>query len=183
LDAAAEEALLGEFFDEDDLGGDEDGGLAFLVGDGNVDEGLGVVAVATLEAQAAFGHVLADDDVVAALGMTDAGGVADFDARMLAAVGAREGGLIGGGGGSGRRHGKDGGARLALRLVAVFGRSNGGGRSIGLRQGHMVLQGTVRLRVERRRVGGRNGWRGGKSCRLRNRIGRRRGTLCGKGHG
>jgi hypothetical protein len=90
-----------------------------LVGNGDVDEGLGVVAVAALEAQAAFGHVLADDDVVAALGMTDASGVADFDARMLAAVGARERRFFGGG----RRHGEDGGARLALRFVAVFGGS------------------------------------------------------------
>jgi hypothetical protein len=35
LDAAAEEALLGEVFDEDDLGGDEDGGLAGVVRDGD----------------------------------------------------------------------------------------------------------------------------------------------------
>src|SRR2546428_11316986 len=43
LDAAAEEALLGEFFGEDDLGGDEDGGLALMVGDGNFDEGLRII--------------------------------------------------------------------------------------------------------------------------------------------
>src|SRR5882762_7663394 len=37
LDAAAVEALLGEFFGEDDLGGNENGGLTGLVGDGDFD--------------------------------------------------------------------------------------------------------------------------------------------------
>ncbi len=94
MDAVAEEALLGELFGEDDLGGDEDGGLAGLIGDGDVDEGLGVIAFGALEAETALGHVLAGDDVFAALGMAYAGGVADFDARMLAAIGARRGGRI-----------------------------------------------------------------------------------------
>ena len=94
MDAVAEEALLGELFGEDDLGGDEDGGLAGLIGDGDVDEGLSVIAFGALEAETALGHVLAGDDVFAALGMAYAGGVADFDARMLAAIGARRGGRI-----------------------------------------------------------------------------------------
>jgi hypothetical protein len=121
LDAVAEEALLGEFFDEDDLGGDEDGGLAFLVGGGDVDEGLDVILLGAFEAQAAFGHVLAGDDVFAAIGMTDASGVADFDAGMLAAVDAREGGVFG----SGRRQGEDGGARLAAVLPSFLRASRG----------------------------------------------------------
>jgi hypothetical protein len=108
LDAVAEQALLGEYFDEDDLAGDEDGGLAFLVRDGDFDEGLGVILFGAFEAQAAFGHVLAGDDVFAAIGITDAGGVADFDARVFAAIDAREGGVFR----SGRSHGEDGGARL-----------------------------------------------------------------------
>ena len=91
MDAVAEEALLGEFFGEDDLGGDEDGGLAGLIGDGDVDEGLRIIFCAALEAQAAFGHVFALHHVVAAFGMADAGGVADLDARMLAAIGASRG--------------------------------------------------------------------------------------------
>jgi hypothetical protein len=111
LDAVAEEALLGEFFDEDDQAGDEDGGLAFLVGDGDFDEGLGVVLLGAFEAEAALGHVLAGDDVFAAIGMADASGVADFDARVLAAVDAREGGVFG----SGRSQGEDGGAIFGLR--------------------------------------------------------------------
>src|SRR5437899_2237209 len=49
LDAAAEEALLGEFLDEDDLGGNENGGLAGLVGDGDIDEGLRIIFCAALE--------------------------------------------------------------------------------------------------------------------------------------
>ena len=123
LDAVAEEALLGEFFDEDDLAGDEDGGLAFLVRDGDLDEGLDVILFGAFETQAALGHVLAGDDVFAAIGMTDAGGVADFDARMLAAVDAREGRIVG----SGRRHGKDGGVRLAAVLWGNSGRGGSGG--------------------------------------------------------
>src|SRR5207245_11454226 len=100
LDAAAVEALLGEFFGENDLGRDENGGLAGLVGDGDFDERLRVVALAALETQAALGHVFALDDVVGAPGKANAGGVGDFDARMFAAVGAR-----GGRGGGGRRQG------------------------------------------------------------------------------
>ncbi len=92
MDAVAEQALLGEFFGEDDLGGDEDGGLAWLIGDGDFDERLRIIFCAALESQAALGHVLAGDDVVAALGVADAGGVADFDSRMLAAIGAKRGG-------------------------------------------------------------------------------------------
>ncbi len=92
MDAVAEQALLGEFFGEDDLGGDEDGGLAWLIGDGDFDERLRIIFCAAFESQAALGHVLAGDDVVAALGVADAGGVADFDSRMLAAIGAKRGG-------------------------------------------------------------------------------------------
>jgi len=89
LDAVAEQALLGEFFGEDDLRGDEDGGLAGLIGDGDFDEGLRIIFCTAFEAQAALGHILALDDIIAALGMADASGVADFDARMLAAIDAR----------------------------------------------------------------------------------------------
>lgn len=115
MDAVAEEALLGKFFDEDDLGGDEDGGLAGLVGNGDVDEGLREIVLGALEADAAFGHVLAGDDVVSALGMTDTGGVIDLDARVFAAIGAREGGFFG----NRRSHGEDGRARLADRVGAA----------------------------------------------------------------
>ena len=121
LDAAAEEALFGEFFDEDDLGGDENGGLAGLVGNGDFDEGLHIVLLAALETEAAFGHVLAGDDVLAALGMADAGGVVDLDAGVFAAIGARSGGFFVNRG----RHGEDGRERLPVR----------GGVNHGLRRG------------------------------------------------
>ena len=137
LDAAAEEALFGEFLGEDDLGGDEDGGLALLIGDGDFDERLGVIPLSALEAQATLGHVLALDNVIGALGMADTGGVADFDARMLAAVGGRSGGLLG----SWRKRGEDGGLRLAFRatwkrawrLADRAGASRRSGRSGGWR--------------------------------------------------
>lgn len=106
MDAVAVELLLGELLDENDLRGDEDGGLALDVGSGDVDERLRVIVFAALETQAAFGHVFADDDVIAALGMADAGGVIDFDARVLAAIDARRGGLVG------RGHGEDGSGAL-----------------------------------------------------------------------
>ena len=109
-DAVAEEALLGEFLDEDDLGGDEDGGLAGCVGNGDFDEGAIVVTLVAFEAQAAFGHVFADDDVIAAVGMVDAGGVTDLDANVLAAIDARMRRFLRG------RNGEDGGSRLTERL-------------------------------------------------------------------
>src|ERR1700694_1731708 len=65
-DAVAEELLLGKFLEENDLGGDEDGGLAGSVGNGDFDEGAVVVALAAFEAQSAARYVLAGDDVVAA---------------------------------------------------------------------------------------------------------------------
>jgi hypothetical protein len=91
LNAATEEALLGEFFDGDDLGGDENGVLAWYVGRGDVDDGVDVVAFAGLEAQAPFGHVLTGDNVVSAIEMADAGGVIDFDARVFPAIGTGPG--------------------------------------------------------------------------------------------
>ena len=138
LDAVAEEALLGELFGEDDLSGDENGGLAGLIGDGDFDEGLRIIFCAAFEAQAALGHVLALDDVVAALGMADTGRVGDFDARVFAAIDARRGGFFL----SGRRDGEDG-ARFISRLSAR-------GVSTGLRR-RRDLRGIMKLSVERRR--------------------------------
>lgn len=114
MDAAAEEALLGEFFSEDDLRGHEDGGLARLEGHGDFDEGLGEIPLAALETQAALGHVLALDDVIRAPGNTHAGGVVNFDARMLAAIGARRGGFFAGE----RRRCEGSSLRFALGITA-----------------------------------------------------------------
>ena len=127
LDAAAEEGLFGEGFDEDDLGGDEDGGLIVFVGNGDFDEGVHIVLLAALEAQAALGHVLADDDVVSALGLTDAGGVVDLDARVLAAIDASGGRIFL----NRRRHGDDGGSRLAGKVPGKAGRIGTRGVKVG----------------------------------------------------
>ena len=114
MDAAAEEALLGELFGENNLRGNEDGGLAGLEGHGNFDKRLGVIPLAALETQAALGHVLALDDVIGAAGNTNAGGVVDFDARVLAAIGARRGGFFAGE----RRRCEGSSLRFALGITA-----------------------------------------------------------------
>ena len=131
MDAAAEEALLGEFFGKDDLRGDENGGLAGLKRDGDFDERLGVIPLAALETQAALGHVLALDDVIGAPGNTNAGGVVDFDARMLAAIDARRGGFFAGE----RRRGEDDGLRFADRVPGKVPDGVGAGRAGGLKVG------------------------------------------------
>ena len=176
-DAVAEELLLGKLLGEDDLGGDEEGRLARCVGNGDFDEGAVVVALAAFEAQAAARHVLAGDDVVAALGMADASGVVDLDARVLAAIDARGGrGWLRSGRGffwSGRRHGEDGGRRLSDRIASNAG-GDGGGTGDELRS-VTDIGGT-----RGGKVGGRggSGWRGagqwGVEGRLRSgRNGRR----------
>src|SRR5208282_1220389 len=112
----------------------------FFVRDGDIDESLRVIVVAAFEAQATLGHVLADDDVFAAIGMTDAGGVTDFDARVFTTIDADNGRCLEGR----RRHGEDGGAALGDSIG--FGGERSGGRR------RFVLGGAVGLRVERRRV-------------------------------
>lgn len=94
MDPVAEELLLGKLFDENDLGGHEDGGLAGLVGHGDFDERLRTVPLAAFEAQAALGHVLAEDHFITLLGMANASRVSDFDARVLAALGGGTGGFL-----------------------------------------------------------------------------------------
>ncbi len=120
MDAVAVEALLGKLLDKNDLRGDEDGGLALLVGNRDFDEGLGIVVFVALEAQTALGHVFADDHVIAAVGMADAGRIFDFDARVLAAIGAREGRLFRG------RESKNSGA-LRGQWGKGFGMKGNGG--------------------------------------------------------
>lgn len=111
MHAVAEELLLGELFDVDDLCRDENGGLTGLVRHSNFDESLRKVLLAALEAQASFGHVFAENDVVAvALRMTDAGGVVDLDTRVLATIHAGSGGSFR------RRRSENGGAWLLVKL-------------------------------------------------------------------
>ena len=148
-DAVAEELLLGKLLGEDDLGGDEEGGLAGFVGNGDIDEGAVVVALAAFEAEAAARHVFAGDDVVAALGMADASGVADFNARVLAAIDTGRIRL-----GRGRRHGENGTEALHDKLGAG-GVNRGLRRSRGLRQ---RLRRGVERRLRRRNWGR---WQGG----------------------
>jgi len=151
-DAVAEELLLGKLLGEDDLGGDEEGGLAGFVGNGDIDEGAFVVALAAFEAEAAARHVFAGDDVVAALGMADASGVADFNARVLAAIDTGRIRL-----GRGRRHGENGTEALHDKLGAG-GVNRGLRRSRGLRQ---RLRRGVERRLKRRNWCRRRSGRGG----------------------
>jgi hypothetical protein len=109
-DAVAEEFFFGKFYGGDDLGGNENGGLANDARDGDFDEGAFVVGLFAFETQAAARHVLAGDDVVAALGMANEGGGVDLGARMLAALLAGSVRVLGGG----QRHGEDRGARLLV---------------------------------------------------------------------
>jgi len=142
------------------LGGGEDEGLAGDVGDGDFDERAFVVLLFAFEAEAAAGHVLALNDVVAALGMADEGGIADLGARMLAAVDARS--VVAAGG---RRQGEDGGARLPSRLRAgvVSGGLRGGEilerRLHGGGEGRGIGRRRLRSRGRRDGRGDRRGWR------------------------
>ncbi len=180
MDAAAVEALLGEFFGEDDLGGDENGGLAGLVGDGDFDEGPGVVTLAALEAQAALGHVLALDDVVAALRMADAGGVVHFDAGMLAAVGASGGrGWLR----SGARYGEDGGLRFADGVGRGAEEVRAGGDRVSTRIGAGGAKVGGRIQRELRRLSVIRGWRRGVKGRSDGQGDRRGIVIGGRGWG
>ncbi len=101
--------MFGELGDEDDLGGNEDGGLARVIGNGDFDEGSREITLAAFEAQAAAGHVLALGDVVTLeAGTMDAGGVVDFDARVLAAIDRGHAGFF-------RRHGGEDSRGLGRR--------------------------------------------------------------------
>ena len=127
MHAVAEELLFGEFLDKDDVGGDEDGGLAGSVGNGNFDEGLLKVTLAAFEAQAAAGHVFALHDVVfVEAGAVDARGVVDLDAGMLAAIGLRCNVLLR------RRQGENGDAGLAAGPRERLSDKIGGGRASGV---------------------------------------------------
>ena len=79
LHAVAIELLFGELLNKDNLRGNEDRRLPLLVRNSDIDERPDVVVFAALEAQATFGHIFADDDVIAALGMADAGVVSDLE--------------------------------------------------------------------------------------------------------
>ena len=162
MDAAAEEALLGKFLDKNDFCGDEDGGLAVLVGHSDFDEGLFIVGLAAGEADSALGHVLAGDDIVATCLMADAGGVIDFDARVLAAIDSGRVWFFRGG------HGEDRRFRLVLN---------------GRLRRRRELLGSVRLSVERRRRCCGNRWNSADGRRLGTGIWRRRGDFLRLAHG
>lgn len=121
LHAVTEKLLLGELLDKDDLRGHKDRGLAGMVRRRDFDERVRIILLAAFEAQAAFGHVLAKDNLIAALGMANASGVADFHARVLTAVDGGRGGFFR------RRHRKYGGARLfkLFGIGPVSGRGSG----------------------------------------------------------
>jgi len=58
-DAVSEEVEAGKFFDADDAGADENGGLAGIIGDGNFDSRVRFVTMAAAKTEAAFGNVVA----------------------------------------------------------------------------------------------------------------------------
>src|SRR5260370_31195152 len=151
LDSVAEELLLGKLFNEDDLGGHEDRRLAGLIGHGDFDERLRVVLSAAFEAQAALGHVLAKDYVITLLGMANASGVCDFDARMLAPLSPGAGRFLR------SRQSQDGAALLLARI----GTSRVRGRTSG-------------WRVRQRRRCGRRGERKRRGAGLRRGRSRRK---------
>src|SRR5438034_9582538 len=64
-DAVSEEVDAGKFFDADDACADEDGGLAGVIGDGDFDGRVLFVTMAAAKREAAFGNVVALDDVFA----------------------------------------------------------------------------------------------------------------------
>ena len=76
-DAVAEEVEGGEFFDAADDGANEGGGLARVVGDGDFDGGVFLVAFATVKTEAAFGNVFTFDDLFAGGVQADTRGEVD----------------------------------------------------------------------------------------------------------
>src|SRR5262245_14390547 len=83
----AEEAGSGELFGALDVGGYENCGLARFVRDGDFDGSIFVVTLAAAEAEAAFGNVIALDDLFVGSGVSNAGGEGDAGANVAPAIG------------------------------------------------------------------------------------------------
>lgn len=84
--AVAKEVGAGEFFDALDASVDEDGGVAGRKRNGNLDCGVFFVAFAAAEAEAAFGDVVALDELFGCGVEADASGEADAGADVAAAI-------------------------------------------------------------------------------------------------
>ena len=85
-DAVPEEVEAGKFFDADDACADEDGGLAGVIGDGDFDARVCFVTMAAAKTQAAFGNVVALDDVFAGGTEADAGHEVDAGADVATQI-------------------------------------------------------------------------------------------------
>jgi len=85
-DAVSEKAKAGKFFDADDAGADEDGGLAGVIGDGDFDGRVCFVTMAAAKTEAAFGNVVALDDVFAGGTEPDAGDEVDASADVATQI-------------------------------------------------------------------------------------------------
>src|SRR5260221_5041119 len=94
-DAVSEKAKAGKFFDADDAGADEDGGLAGVIGDGDFDGRVCFVTMAAAKTEAAFGNVVALDDVFAGGTEPDAGDEVDASADVATQIEFAAGGEFG----------------------------------------------------------------------------------------
>ena len=94
-DAVSEEVEAGKFFDADDACADEDGGLAGVIGDGDFDGRICFVTMAAAKTEAAFGNVVAFDDVFTGWIEPDAGDEVDASADVATQIEFAAGGKFG----------------------------------------------------------------------------------------
>jgi hypothetical protein len=94
LHAVTEQVLFRKLLHIDDSGWNKDGRLAGAVRRGDFDASLLEVSGGALEAQTAARDVLALNEFFSALGVADQSDVIHLDARMLAPIDARSGGLL-----------------------------------------------------------------------------------------
>ena len=95
-DAVTEEAEGGKFFDAADLRGNENGGLAGRVRDGDFNRRTYGILFAAAEAEAAFGNVVALDDFFVRVIQADTSGEIDAGADVAPAIGFTTAGKCGG---------------------------------------------------------------------------------------
>src|SRR5579859_412469 len=85
-DAVAEEAQSGKLFDAADLRGNENGGLAGRVRNGDFNRRTFGILFAAAEAEAALGDVVALDDFFVRVIQADTSGETDAGADMASAI-------------------------------------------------------------------------------------------------
>src|SRR5215472_6375564 len=118
--AIAEEILFLKLLRENDLGRNENGGLAGAVRRSDFNQRLLVIPCASLKPQSAAGDVLALHKFILAVWMPDQGDVIDSDARILAAIRLPNIGCV-----RGRGNGEDGSGSSGRQL---YGQRSSRGR-------------------------------------------------------